>query len=258
MFEHSPEIKAIERDGCLLNFAFLIGMLTCIVNNFAVSECHDFCSLQTMLDELDRMLLLGENERVEYKFELNSSRRIAATLSAFSNTGGGTLLVGVKDNGAIAGIRLDEEIYVLEASASVYCKPEVNPELYRHEIRGKVILEVIIPEVAVKPVLAETESGQWKAWVRYGASNRLASPVHLELWKMNDSRERPSVYSTREQKLLAVWQQSKWISLNQAVKFSKLPRHIVIRTLASFVRWGIIEIIAEEGGGFVFGLISEE
>jgi hypothetical protein len=233
-------------------------MLTGIVNNLLVYACNHFRSLRFMLDELNRMLLLGENERVEYKFELNSARRIAATLSAFSNTGGGTLLVGVKDNGALAGIRLDEEVYVLEASASVYCKPEIKPELYRHEIRGKVILEVFIPEALAKPVLAETEPGQWKAWVRYGASNRLASPVHLELWKMNDARERPSVYSTREQKLLAVWQQKKWISLNQAVKSTKLPRHLVVRTMASFVRWGIVEIIAEEGGGFVFSLISED
>jgi predicted HTH transcriptional regulator len=210
-----------------------------------------------MLEGLERMLLLGENEHVEYKFELNSARRIAATLSAFANTGGGTILVGVKDNGSVAGIRLDEEIYVLEAAASVYCKPEVKPQLFRHDIKGKAVLEVIISEAESKPVLAETEPEAWKAWVRYGASNRLASPVHLELWKMNDTRERPSLYSTREQKLLAVWQNGKWISLNQAVKFSRLPRHIVVRTLASFVRWGIVEIIAEEGSGFVFGLLDD-
>ena len=216
-----------------------------------------FSFLANMLEGLGRMLLLGENEQVEYKFELNSARRIAATLSAFSNTGGGTLLVGVKDNGTIAGIRLDEELYVLEASASVYCKPEIKVELYRHELKGKVILEVVIPEISPKPVLAETEPGQWKAWVRCGASNRLASLVHLELWKMDDVREKPAVYSTREQKLLAAWASKPWLSLNQAVKMSKLPRHLVVRSLASFVRWGIVEIIAEEGGGFVFALLED-
>jgi predicted HTH transcriptional regulator len=210
-----------------------------------------------MLEALDRMLLLGENQEVEYKFELNSSRRIAATLSAFANTGGGTILVGVKDNGSVAGIRLDEEVYVLEAAASIYCKPEVKPQLFRHDIKGKAVLEVVVPEAEAKPVLAETEPDAWKAWVRYGASNRLASPVHLELWKMSDVRERPSVYSTREQKLLSIWQQHKWISLNQAVKLTRLPRHIVVRTLASFVRWQIVDLIAEESGGFVFGLVDE-
>lgn len=232
-------------------------MLTSYVDNLAHFAMHDFRYLHKMLEGIERMLLLGENQEVEYKFELNSARRIAATLSAFANTGGGTLLVGVKDNGAVAGIRLDEEVYVLEAAASIYCKPEVKPQLFRHEIKGKSVLEVVISEAEIKPVLAETEPNAWKAWVRYGASNRLASPVHLELWKMNDARERPSVYSTREQKLISAWQQHKWITLNQAVKITRLPRHIVVRTLASFVRWGIVDIIAEESGGFVFALLEE-
>lgn len=232
-------------------------MLTAPVDKLTLAANADFCYLRSMLEGLERMLLLGENQEVEYKFELNSARRIAATLSAFANTGGGTILVGVKDNGAVAGIRLDEEVYVLEAAASVYCKPEIKPQLFRHDIKGKAVLEVVVHEAENKPVLAETEPEVWKAWVRYGASNRLASPVHLELWKMSDTRERPSVYSTREQKLLALWQSKKWISLNQAVKLTKLPRHAVVRTLASFVRWEIVEIIAEEGGGFVFSLVDE-
>jgi predicted HTH transcriptional regulator len=209
-----------------------------------------------VLDDLELQLIRGEGQHLEFKFELNSARKIAATLSAFANAGGGTLLIGIKDNGAVAGIRLDEEIYVLQAAATVYCKPEVNPQFTRHEIKGKVVLEVQIEEARLKPILAETEPDEWKAWVRYGASNRLASPVHLELWKMNDAAERPAVYSTREQKLIAAWQKENWISLNKAVKLSRLPRYVVVRTLASFVRWGIVEIIAEEGGGFLFGLTS--
>lgn len=209
-----------------------------------------------MLGELEILLLKGEGQHLEFKFELNSARKIAATLSAFSNAGGGVLLIGIKDNGSVAGIRLDEEVYVLQAAASVYCRPEITPKYTRHELKGKVVLEVQIEESRAKPVLAETEPNLWKAWVRYGASNRLASPVHLELWKMSDRTERPAVYSTREQKLLAAWQKGKWISLNQAVKWSKLPRYVVVRTLASFVRWGIVEIISEEGGSFVFGLME--
>ena len=213
--------------------------------------------LGSVLDDLEIQLIKGEGQHLEFKFELNSARKIAATLSAFANAGGGVLMIGVKDNGAIAGIRLDEEIYVLQAAAAVYCRPEIHPQYTRHEIKGKVVLEVQIDEAHLKPVLAETEPDVWKAWVRYGASNRLASPVHLELWRMNDASERPAVYSTREQKLLAAWQTNQWLSLNKAVKLSRLPRHIVVRTLASFVRWNIVEIIAEEGGGFVFGLKAE-
>jgi predicted HTH transcriptional regulator len=207
-----------------------------------------------VLHDIELQLIKGEGQHLEFKFELNSARKIAATLSAFSNAGGGVLLIGIIDNGAVAGIRLDEEVYVLQAAASVYCRPEITPKYTQHELKGKVVLEVQIEESRAKPVLAETEPNLWKAWVRYGASNRLASPVHLELWKINDGVERPAVYSTREQKLLAAWQNESWLTLNKLVKLSKLPRHVVVRTLASFVRWGIVEIIAEGGGGFVFGM----
>lgn len=55
----------------------------------------------------------GEHQKQDFKFEISDARKIAKTLSAFSNTHGGRLLIGVKDNGKIAGVRSDEEKYIL-------------------------------------------------------------------------------------------------------------------------------------------------
>src|SRR5664280_1693554 len=68
----------------------------------------------------------GENQQLDFKFEISDSRKIARTLVAFSNTDGGTLLIGVKDNGKIAGVRTDEEFYMVQAAADMYCKPEIT------------------------------------------------------------------------------------------------------------------------------------
>ena len=54
----------------------------------------------------------GEHQRQDFKFEISDARKIAKTLSAFANTDGGRLLIGVKDNGKIAGVRSDEEQYM--------------------------------------------------------------------------------------------------------------------------------------------------
>ncbi len=197
----------------------------------------------------------GESQTLEFKFELNSARRISATISAFSNADGGTILVGVKDNGALAGIRLDEEVYVLDAAATMYCKPPVTLITRRWEVDGKFILEATIPASASRPVKAETEPGHWKAWFRDGASNRFASPVHLELWKINDPRkEAPAHFSEKEQKVLSILQVKKSISLNQATKATKLPRNSVARTLAHFIRWDLIACESDASGNFVFVL----
>ena len=200
----------------------------------------------------------GESQTLEFKFELNSARRIATTLSAFSNSDGGTLLIGVKDNGHVAGVRAEEELYVLEAAADLYCKPKVATEIRRWEIEGKVVLAVSIEASSEKPVKAEGTEGEWKAWVRYGASNRMASPVHLELWKMQLGKEKPSVYSTREQKLLEALQQKPWLSLNQVARMTRLPRQAIIRTMASFVKWELAEMLVDESGGFVFSLREDD
>ena len=64
------------------------------------------------------LIAQGEHQQQDFKFEISDARKIAKTLSAFSNTDGGRLLVGVKDNGRIAGVRSEEEIYMIDAAGS--------------------------------------------------------------------------------------------------------------------------------------------
>ena len=74
--------------------------------------------IQSLIDQ-------GENQVLDFKFEISDARKIARTLVAFSNTDGGKLLIGVKDNGKIAGIRSEEEYHMIDAAAELYCRPVV-------------------------------------------------------------------------------------------------------------------------------------
>lgn len=78
----------------------------------------------------------GEHQQLDFKFGVNDSKKIARTLAAFANTDGGRLLLGVKDNGAIAGVRSDEEYYMMEAGANLYCKPPVAFDIHEWEEGG--------------------------------------------------------------------------------------------------------------------------
>ena len=95
---------------------------------------------------IKNLIQTGENQQLDFKFEISDSRKIAKTLVAFSNTDGGTLLIGVKDNGKIAGVRSDEEFFMVQASAGMYCRPEINFESKRWTVDGKTVLEVTIPK----------------------------------------------------------------------------------------------------------------
>jgi predicted HTH transcriptional regulator len=48
---------------------------------------------------------------------------------AFANTDGGRLLLGIRDNGSVAGIQSEEEYYMAEAAAKLYSKPPINFEM---------------------------------------------------------------------------------------------------------------------------------
>ena len=80
--------------------------------------------LLTDTDYIHALIAEGEHQQQDFKFEISDARKIAKTLSAFANTDGGRLLIGVKDNGKIAGVRSEEEKYMIEAAAQLYCVPE--------------------------------------------------------------------------------------------------------------------------------------
>ena len=68
------------------------------------------------------LILEGEHEHQDFKYQITDARKIARSIAAFANNSGGHLLIGVKDNGNIAGVRSEEEIYMIETAAQMYCR----------------------------------------------------------------------------------------------------------------------------------------
>ena len=94
----------------------------------------------TDTDYIHTLIAEGEHQQQDFKFEISDARKIAKTLSAFANTDGGRLLIGVKDNGRIAGVRSEEEKYMIEAAAQLYCIPEIDYTLQTYIVEGKQVL----------------------------------------------------------------------------------------------------------------------
>ncbi|WP_300227316.1 RNA-binding domain-containing protein [uncultured Bacteroides sp.] len=200
-------------------------------------------------DEYYILRLIDEGEHVhqDFKFEISDARKIAKSISAFSNTEGGRLLVGVKDNGKIAGVRSEEEIYMIEAAAKMYCTPEVNISNKIFKVQGKDILEVTIEESKNKPVYAIDMNNKAWAYVRIKDENILADTVFLNRWKYNKQDEKVIVtYSDREKHLLSILEKYGELTLNKCSKLSNIPRITTSRLLADFIRFGLVEQIFRE------------
>lgn len=196
---------------------------------------------------LQQRIAEGEHIHQDFKFAISDARKIARSLSAFANTEGGRLLVGVKDNGKIAGVRSDEEIYMIEAAAQLYCRPPATIETYIYKVEGKDVLEVVVPESPQKPVCAIDETGKAWAYVRMADENILATAIHMNIWRHN--REETDVvmtYTEQEQQLLDLLARRGQLSLSQCCKYAGRDRRTMCRLLADFIRFGLVEQVFVE------------
>ena len=215
-----------------------------------------FASMKTLTDTeyIHALIAEGEHQQQDFKFEISDARKIAKTLSAFANTDGGKLLIGVKDNGKIAGVRSDEEQYMIEAAAGLYCSPEVNYTMQTYQVEGRTVLVVQIEESDRKPVYAKDETGKYLAYLRIKDENILATPVHLRVWQQSESPKGELIeYTEREQLLLNLLEENDRLSLNRYCRLAHLSRRAAEHLLAKFVRYDIVEPVFE-GHKFHFKL----
>jgi len=193
----------------------------------------------------------GENQTLDFKYEINDARKIARTLVAFSNTDGGTLLIGVKDNGKIAGIHSEEEYYMLDSAAHLFCKPEINPQYKKWIIDGKTILEVHIREGAKKPYLCKQEDGKWMAFIRSGDENFLADIVQLKAWKHKQKRSGVMLrYTENEQFVLDYLNLHNSITLDELIREAGIKRRTAIEILGKLASFGLVCVRTNEKGSF--------
>lgn len=210
--------------------------------------------MQTDTEYIHSLIAEGEHQRQDFKFEISDARKIAKTFSAFANTDGGRLLIGVKDNGKIAGVRSDEEQYMIEAAAQLYCRPEVEYRMQTYRVEGRSVLLVEIEESRRKPVYAKDETGKQLAYLRIRDENILATPVHLRVWQQSGSPVGELMeYTERERLLLELLQENDRLSLNRYCRLTRLSRRTAEHLLAKFVRYGIVEPVFE-GHKFHFRL----
>jgi len=193
--------------------------------------------------KLFRMIREGEHQRQDFKFCINDSRKIARSLVAFANTDGGRLLIGVKDNGNIAGVRTEEEYYMIEAAARLYSKPKIEFETRQWHIDGKTVLQIDIPPSPNKPHYAKDENQKWLAYVRYNDQNILANRILLEVWKKKQKPQGVFIrYTEEERKVLQYLSAHKKLNPGQVAKSISVSRWRTERILINLITIGVIEV----------------
>lgn len=154
---------------------------------------------------ISELVARGEDETQDFKLTVNDARKIARTVSAFANNAGGHLLIGVKDNGAIAGIRSEEDIFVVEQAAQCYCEPPqpVDFAAYRagdadsdHPgTKASVVIRAYIAPADTRPVTVIETDGKRRAYFRVADENIAAHPLMVRAWQRQADSNGCRIYS---------------------------------------------------------------
>jgi predicted HTH transcriptional regulator len=182
----------------------------------------------------------GEHQQQDFKYKITDAPKLAKSVSAFANTDGGRLLIGVRDDGQVAGVRSEEEIYMMHAAAYTYCRPQPSIRFDTHNVGGRTVVIATVPPSDKRPIFAlSKEKDERNAYIRINDENILASPVHLALWRESQKPQGTMLtYDDDIRHLLSVMEGR--LTLNQIVRLSRLPRHKVITLLARLIRFGTV------------------
>ncbi len=209
---------------------------------------------------LNKLIQEGEHRQQDFKYCINDSKKIAKSLLAFANTDGGRLLIGVKDNGKIAGIKTDEEFYMVEAAAKIYSRPAIHFTTQQWHIEGKTILEIKINPSNSKPHFAKDENGKWLAYYRIDDENFLAHKIQVNVWKkQNSSSGIYFTYSDEEKFLIELLQKFPALSFSKYLRLANIPRKTAEDILTNFVLMNVVVMnISKEGTTFLLNKHFDE
>ena len=189
---------------------------------------------------LQRLIKEGEHQQQDFKYRVSDALKLAKSVSAFANTDGGRLLIGVRDDGYMSGVRSEEEIYMMHQAAYRYCRPEASIKFDTYHVEGRTIVVATVPPSGKRPICVVDKEDKPRAYIRIADENIVASPVHLAIWREAQNPQGAMMtYTETVSKLLAAMEGQR-LTLNQIVKRSGIARHKVIALLARLIRFNIV------------------
>jgi ATP-dependent DNA helicase RecG len=121
--------------------------------------------------ELIEIISRGEDSRHQFKANVTNPDALAAEITAFSNSRGGRIIIGVTDDGQIAGLSRDDInrlSNLISNAANQHVRPPINPYTENVALPGGLVIVLEIPEGISKPYM----DNKGAIWVKSGADKR--------------------------------------------------------------------------------------
>ena len=191
------------------------------------------------MQNIKQLISQGEGVRLDFKQVIQNPRKIAKAMVSFANTDGGILLIGVRDNGSIAGVRSEDEKHMLELAASFHSKPEVKYEVEEVIVEGKLVLKVTIPIGDKQPYYSRGEDDRWWVYVRVNDNSILASKTTVDFMHSKKKSLNLNI-GDMEQKILRFVSEREKTTIAEICKKFNMGRRRVSRIVVDLMRAQVI------------------
>jgi predicted HTH transcriptional regulator len=201
--------------------------------------------------QLRLLVAQGEGIQLEFKRKATHPEKVVREMIAFANTHGGTLLVGVDDDGSVLGVKYPEEesMGIVEA-----IQKSCRPQLVYHESlialsENKFIVRYDIPQSEKRPHFFVIGKDHSETYVRVNDMSIKASTEMEEI--VRRTRKKKDIqftYGEHEDLLMKYLADNKAITLSQFRVLTGLNRFKASRKLILLVLADVLKIEATEKG----------
>lgn len=203
------------------------------------------------ISDLRKLIAQGEGLQLEFKKKAAHPDKIVREIIAFANTEGGTLLIGVDDDGTPSGVKYpEEELHVLQQALATYCRPFV---VYHADAislnENRHIVRIDIPPSTRRPHRFMLDDEHFECLVRYEDKTIKASREMIEI--IQRSKKKKDIrfaFGDDEKALMTYLDEHQTITLTQFRKLSRLNRFRASRKLILLVLANVLKVQPTEKG----------
>jgi predicted HTH transcriptional regulator len=194
---------------------------------------------------LSELVKEGEGLYLEFKLRATYPDKIVHEIVAFANTRGGKLLIGVDDDGRLAGVKYPEEESLVVMRALIkHARPRIHVKYFYVRLTAKrwvVVFEV--PESNRKPIKFMEGRNKLLYFIRFDDKSLQASREAEGILKLQSAKATVSfTYGDIENKILKTIERKSPItlvelSLATQIPEAKLSSHIIKLAATRVVGW---------------------
>jgi hypothetical protein len=198
---------------------------------------------------LRELVKLGEGSRTEFKLKTKHPEKIVREIVAFANTGGGKLMVGVRDDQTIIGLKdSEEDLYILTRAIEKWIAPKLDYAVEKISVAlDREVLVFHIPASKSKPHHVMDLEGHKRTYVRVGEQSIQASREMKQVLRRSKFNANILIhYGTHERILMSLLDEKEVITLNLFAAKANISKRKASEILITMVLADVIQIHPHE------------